>query len=84
VHLVRHSLNFCGWQDRKNVARDLKRVYQATDDIEAETALTDFEAERGQKYPSIAPSMAAGLARGDPVLCLPASRTENHLYNECN
>jgi len=27
-----------------------------TDDIEAEKALADFEAEWGQKYPSIAPS----------------------------
>ena len=26
VHLVRHSLNFCGWKDRKNVAKDLKRI----------------------------------------------------------
>jgi transposase-like protein len=36
VHLVRHSLNFCGWKDRKNVVKDLKRVYLATDDVEAE------------------------------------------------
>ena len=56
VHLVRHSLNFCGWKDRKNVAKDLKQVYQATDDGEAEKALADFETECGQKYPSIAPS----------------------------
>lgn len=56
VHLVRHSLSFCGWKDRKNVAKDLKRVYQATDDKAAEKALADFEAEWGQKYPSIAPS----------------------------
>ena len=27
VHLVRHSLNFCGWRDRKAVAKDLKRIY---------------------------------------------------------
>ncbi len=56
MHLVRHSLNFCGWKDRKAVAKDLKRVYQAADDIEAKKALANFEAEWGQKYPSIAPS----------------------------
>ena len=55
VHLVRHSLNFCGWKDRKAVAKDFKRVYQATDDAEAEKALAIFEEEWGQKYPSIAP-----------------------------
>ena len=47
VHLVSHCLNFCGWKDRKNVAKDLKRIYQATDDVQAEKALADFEAERG-------------------------------------
>ena len=56
VHLVRHSLNFCGWKNRKIVAKDLKRIYQATDDVEAEKALADLEAKWGQKYPSIAPS----------------------------
>ena len=27
VHLVRHSLNFCGWKDRKEVAKSLKVIY---------------------------------------------------------
>ncbi|MFT9387523.1 IS256 family transposase, partial [Acetobacter sp.] len=27
VHLVRHSLNFCSWKDRKAVAADLRRIY---------------------------------------------------------
>ena len=27
-YLVRHSLNFCGWKDRKEVAKNLKRIYQ--------------------------------------------------------
>ena len=41
VHLVRHSLNFCGWKDRKAVAKDLKLIYQAVDDGEAAKALDD-------------------------------------------
>lgn len=28
VHLVRHSLNFCAWKDRKAVAADLRRIYE--------------------------------------------------------
>jgi transposase-like protein len=39
VQLVRHSLNFCGWKDRKAVAKSLKRIYQAVDDKEAAKAL---------------------------------------------
>ena len=56
AHPVRHSLNFCGWKDRKGVARSLKRIYQAVNGEEAAKALDAFEDERGQKYPSIAPS----------------------------
>jgi len=71
VHLVRHSLNFCGWKDRKIVAKDLKRIYQATDDIEAEKALADFEAEWGQKYPSIAPSWRRAWQEVIPFFAFP-------------
>jgi len=56
VHLVRHSPTFCGWKDRKEVAKSLKRIYQAVNDDKAAKALDDFEAEWGKKYPSIAPS----------------------------
>jgi len=71
VHLVRHSLNFCGWKDRKTVAKDLKRIYQATDDVEAEKALADFEAEWGQKYPSIAPSWRRAWQEVIPFFAFP-------------
>ena len=71
VHLVRHSLNFCGWKDRKTVANDLKRIYQATDDVEAEKALADFEAEWGQKYPSIAPSWRRAWQEVIPFFAFP-------------
>jgi transposase-like protein len=71
VHLVRHSLNFCGWKDRKVVAKDLKRIYQATDDIEAKKALANFEAGRGQKYPSIAPSWRRAWQEVIPFFAFP-------------
>ena len=73
VHLVRHSLNFCGWKDRKEVAKSLKRIYQATDDGEAEKALDDFETEWGQKYPSIAPSWRRAWQEVIPFFAFPPS-----------
>ena len=71
VHLVRHSLNFCVWKDRKVVAKDLKRIYQATDDAEAEKALADFEAEWGPKYPSIAPAWRRAWQEVIPFFAFP-------------
>jgi putative transposase len=46
VHLVRHSLNFCSWKDRKPVAAD-----QAAAELDA------FEEKRAGKYASIAPAI---------------------------
>jgi transposase-like protein len=71
VHLVRQSLNFCGWKDRKPVAKDLKKIYQATDDAAAEKALSDFETEWGKKYPSIAPAWRRAWQEVIPFFAFP-------------
>jgi putative transposase len=57
VHLLRHSLDFVSYKDRKAVAAALKGVYRAVDAAAGEAALTAFEAgEWGQKYPAISQS----------------------------
>lgn len=56
VHLVRHSLNFCAWKDRKVAAADLKRIYQAATADQAADELDAFEEKWAGKYASIAPA----------------------------
>jgi putative transposase len=56
VHLVRHSLNFCSWKDRKAVAADLRRIYSAPTADMAEAELDSFEEKWAGKYASIAPA----------------------------
>ena len=80
MRLVRHTLNFCGWKDRNEVAKSLKRIYQATDDVEAVKTLGDFEAEWANKYPSIAPSLRLDWQ----VIAFPPSRAQNHLHYQRN
>ncbi len=54
VHLMRNSLDFASWKDRKELAASLKLIYAALDDTAAEAALTTFEAGPwGRKYPAI-------------------------------
>jgi putative transposase len=54
VHLLRHSMEFASWKDRKPVAAALKRVYDALDEKAAEAALTEFEeGPWGQKYAAV-------------------------------
>ena len=57
VHLVRHSLSYVGWQDRKLVAAELRLIYQAATAVLARQQLETFAAGKwGQKYPTIAAS----------------------------
>jgi putative transposase len=56
VHMVRHSLSYVGWKERKAVAADLKAIYRAATVAQAEQALAAFEAKWDRKYPSISKS----------------------------
>ena len=53
VHMVRASLKYVTWQDRKKVTTDLKSVYRATTADGAELQLKEFEL-KWKKYPAIA------------------------------
>jgi putative transposase len=54
VHLLRNSLDFVSYKDRKAVAAALKDIYRAMDAAAAEAALGAFEtSEWGLKYPAI-------------------------------
>jgi putative transposase len=57
VHLLRNSLDFVSYKDRKTVAATLKTIYRAKDAADGEKALSDFESsEWGRKYPAIGQS----------------------------
>ena len=47
VHLIRASLNFVNWKERKAIAADLKTIYRASSAEMAELALKEFRI----KYP---------------------------------
>lgn len=53
VHMVRASLNYVNWKERKRVAHDLKGIYRAATVEEAERQLAAFAAEWDRRYPSI-------------------------------
>src|ERR1700739_2135008 len=57
VHLLRHSLEFVSYKDRKAVATALKDIYRAVDAAAGAPALTAFEAGSwGRKSPAIGQS----------------------------
>jgi transposase-like protein len=54
VHLIRNSLEFAGWKDRKPLAAALRPIYTAVNAEAAEAALAAFEAgDWGKRYPTV-------------------------------
>ena len=43
MHLIRNSLSYVAWKDRKAIAAEIKPIYQAANAEVAEAALTAFE-----------------------------------------
>lgn len=57
VHLIRNSMSFASWKDRKSIASALRSVYRAKNAEAGLAALEAFEAGHwGQKYPAITQS----------------------------
>jgi transposase-like protein len=56
VHQIRSSLRYVSWKDRKAVAKDLKTVYTANTEEDAQSALLEFDELWGKKYPHITQS----------------------------
>ena len=71
VHLVRHSLNYVGWKQRREVAADLKLIYTAATEVEAEQRLTEFAAKWDEKFPLIAKSWRTNWPRVIPFFAHP-------------
>jgi putative transposase len=71
VHMVRYSLNYVGWKQRKEVAADLKRIYQSATEQEAEMALEEFGKKWDSKYPTISQSWRRNWARVIPFFAHP-------------
>jgi putative transposase len=67
VHLVRNSLRYVSYKHRKAVAADLKAIYSAATEAEAEFNLELFAEKWDQQYPTISKSWRAQWARVIPL-----------------
>jgi putative transposase len=71
VHMVRHSLNYVSWKRRKEVAADLRHIYQAATAQEAEQRLGEFEARWDEEYLPIGQSWRRNWSRLTPFFDYP-------------
>ena len=71
VHLIRNSLKYVSYKDRKAVAGNLKKVYGAPTESEAEQALVDFGERWDKQYPTISKSWLNHWERVIPFFAFP-------------
>jgi len=71
VHMVRNSLRFVSWKDRKKVAADLKSIYRAATEEQARMHLVEFADQWDSKYPMISKSWQSNWQRVIPFFAYP-------------
>jgi putative transposase len=71
VHMVRNSLSYVSYKDRKAVAADLKLIYTASTETEAEHQLVAFAEKWDKQYPTISRSWMNHWQRVIPFFAFP-------------
>jgi putative transposase len=72
VHLIRNSLDYASWKDRKALAAALKPIYTAVSAEAAAQAMDEFERGAwGQKFPTVAASWRRAWDRVIPFFAFP-------------
>lgn len=71
VHLVRHSLNFVSWKQRKDMAKDLKDIYGASTEDQARANLESFSDKWDATHPKVSQSWRNNWQRIIPYFAYP-------------
>ena len=71
VHMVRYSLNYVPYNEKKAVAEDLKKIYESATVELAQNALDDFEITWVDKYPIIVKSWRNNWEKITPFMQFP-------------
>jgi putative transposase len=71
VHMVRNSLAYVSYKDRKAVATDLRLLYTAATEAEAEQRLVEFAEKWDAQYPTISKSWMNHWQRVIPFFAFP-------------
>jgi putative transposase len=71
IHLIRASLAFVSWKDRKALMPDMKAIYRAENADAALQELEAFEAKWGKRYPTISPTWRRAWEQVVPFFAFP-------------
>jgi putative transposase len=74
VHLIRNSLDYASWKERKALAAAIKPIYSAPSAEAAEAELAAFERSPwGQKFPTVAAAWRRAWDRVIPFFAFPSA-----------
>ena len=82
IHLIRNSLAFVSWKDRKLIMPDLKAIYRAETAEAAAGPTRRLRGRMGQAIPGNRPGVAAGLGACGAAVRLPAGDPQDDLHDE--
>jgi transposase-like protein len=72
VHLIRNSLDYASWKDRKMLAKALRPIYAAANAEAAEAALDAFaDGEWGRRFPTVVAAWRRAWAQVIPFFAFP-------------
>ncbi|MGH9208467.1 MAG: IS256 family transposase [Acidimicrobiales bacterium] len=73
VHLIRNSLDYASWKDRKMLAKALRPIYAAASAEAAAAALDAFaDGEWGRKFPTVVAAWRRAWAQVIPFFAFPS------------
>jgi len=84
VHLVRHSLNYVNWKERKEVAHDLKTIYTSATDVEAQQKTGGVQQEVGREVSHDCKILAQQLGTGHSIFRPSGGDPPGDLYDQRN
>ena len=82
VHMVRNSLRYVSWKERKKVAAELRTVYTAPTAEAAEQALGAFGERWDDRFPLITKRLACSLGKPDAILRLSPGAAKGDLHDQ--
>jgi len=71
VHLIRSSMRYVTWRDRRGLCAELRKLYTTADEEAAMVAFEEFEAAHGDKYPTVVKAWRDRWEEWTPFLSFP-------------
>ena len=82
VHLIRNSLAFVSWKDRKAILPAIKAIYRAETADMALVRLEEFEAEWGKRYPAIGQAWRRAWEHVVPFFAFAPEHPQDDLHHQ--